>query len=78
MDHVHSKYVFQHLETKFEFIYYDQHGHGKSDIIDPNTFTYSEFVEDIEELRLALKLDNFYLLGQSSGSYISLMYAEKY
>jgi len=51
-----------------EFIYYDQLGSGKSDHpTDLSLWDLPRFVEEVEQVRLALGLDssNFYLLGHS-------------
>ncbi len=64
-----------------EFIYLDQLGTGFSD--NPNDVTYwdlNRYVEEIEQVRVALSLDNsnFYLLGHSWGGILAMQYALKY
>lgn len=64
-----------------EIIYYDQLGCGNSD--NPNDTTFWQlprFVEEVEQVRQALKLDstNFYLLGHSWGGILATEYALKY
>lgn len=64
-----------------EFIYYDQLGCGNSD--NPNDITFwdlSRYVEEVEQVRKALNLDNsnFYLLGHSWGGILAMEYALKY
>ncbi|MFZ9743274.1 MAG: proline iminopeptidase-family hydrolase [Chitinophagaceae bacterium] len=64
-----------------EFIYYDQLGCGYSD--NPNDTAYwdlDRFVEEVEQVRLALGLnkDNFYLLGHSWGGILAMQYSLKY
>src|SRR6218665_69949 len=64
-----------------ELIYYDQLGCGNSD--NPNDTTFWQlprFVEEVEQVRQALKLDssNFYLLGHSWGGILAMEYALKY
>lgn len=64
-----------------EFIYYDQLGCGNSDNPnDPALWDLSRFVEEVEQVRQALKLDkdNFYLLGHSWGGILASQYALKY
>ena len=64
-----------------EFIYYDQLGTGNSDNPnDPALWDLPRFVEEIEQVRLALQLDkdNFYLLGHSWGGILAAEYALKY
>ncbi len=64
-----------------EFIYYDQLGCGNSDNPDDTAYwDLARFVEEVEQVRKALKLDknNFYLLGHSWGGILAMQYALKY
>jgi proline iminopeptidase len=64
-----------------EYYYYDQLGSAYSDQPDaPELWDTPRFVEEVEQVRKALKLDssNFYLLGQSWGGLLALEYALKY
>ncbi len=64
-----------------EFIYYDQLGRGKSDRpTDLSLWDLPRFVEEVEQVRIALGLDssNFYLLGHSWGGILAAEYALKY
>jgi proline iminopeptidase len=64
-----------------EFIYYDQLGSAGSDQpTDTDLWTTPRFVEEVEQVRLALGLnrDNFYLLGHSWGGILAVEYALKY
>ena len=64
-----------------EFIYYDQLGSYLSDKpTDSSLWTTDRFVEEVEQVRQALKLDssNFYLLGHSWGGILGIEYALKY
>ena len=64
-----------------EYYYYDQLGSAYSDQPDaPELWDVPRFVEEVEQVRQALKLDNgnFYLLGQSWGGILALEYALKY
>src|SRR6202011_2737237 len=47
---------------------------------DPSLWDLPRFVEEVEQVRTALKLDksNFYLYGQSWGGVLALEYALKY
>lgn len=77
---------FEGLETWLaaegvEFIYYDQLGSAYSDQpTDPSLWTIDRFVDEVEQVRLALGLtrDNFYLLGHSWGGILAVEYALKY
>ena len=64
-----------------EYIYYDQLGSYYSDQPNDNSlWTNDRFVEEVEQVRKALKLDksNFYLMGQSWGGILAMEYALKY
>lgn len=64
-----------------EYYYYDQLGSHYSDQPDePELWELPRFVEEVEQVRQALKLDsdNFYLLGHSWGGILGMEYALKY
>jgi proline iminopeptidase len=74
---------FEALERPFaahgiELIYYDQLGSAFSDQPnDTSLWTLSRFVDEVEQVRVALGLDkdNFYLLGHSWGGILAVEYA---
>ena len=64
-----------------EYYFYDQLGSYYADQPDiPDLWELPRFVEEVEQVRKALKLDhsNFYLLGHSWGGMLALEYALKY
>lgn len=64
-----------------EYYYYDQLGSYYSDQpADSSLWTIERFVEEVEDVRKALHLDNsnFYLLGSSWGGILAMEYALKY
>jgi proline iminopeptidase len=64
-----------------EYYYYDQLGSYYSDQPDePDLWELPRFVEEVEQVRRALRLDNtnFYLLGHSWGGILAMEYALKY
>ncbi len=64
-----------------EYYYYDQLGSAYSDQPDkPELWEIPRFVDEVEQVRLALGLDssNFYLLGHSWGGILAIEYALKY
>lgn len=64
-----------------EYIYYDQLGSYFSDQpSDTSLWTIGRFVDELEQVRVALGLDkdNFYLLGQSWGGILAMEYALKH
>jgi len=67
--------------AEIEYYYYDQLGSYYSDQPKDDTlYEIDRFVEEVEQVRKALKLDksNFYLLGQSWGGILAVEYALKY
>lgn len=65
----------------FELIQYDQLGSHYSDQPkDSSLWVTERFVEEVEQVRKALKLnkDNFYVLGNSWGGILAMEYALKY
>jgi proline iminopeptidase len=64
-----------------EYYYYDQLGSTNSDQPDdPQLWEVDRFVEEVEQVRVALGLDrqNFFLYGQSWGGILAIEYALKY
>src|ERR1041385_5075736 len=64
-----------------EYYYYDQLGSAYSDQPkDPDLVDLPRSVEEVEQVRQALKLDksNFYLFGQSWGGLLAIEYSLKY
>lgn len=64
-----------------EYIYYDQLGSYFSDQpSDTSLWTIERFVDEVEQVRVALELDkeNFYVLGQSWGGILAMEYALKH
>jgi proline iminopeptidase len=64
-----------------EYYYYDQLGSYYSDQPnEPELVDLTRFVEEVEQVRKALRLDqgNFYLYGQSWGGLLAMEYALKY
>ena len=67
--------------ASIEYYYYDQLGSYYSDQPDePELWELPRFVEEVEQVRQALRLDysNFYLLGHSWGGMLAMEYALKY
>ncbi len=68
-------------QAGIEYYYYDQLGSTYSDQPDdPRLLDVSRFVEEVEQVRVALGLnaDNFYILGHSWGGILGIEYALKY
>lgn len=68
-------------QANIEFYHYDQLGSYYSDQPeDDSLWTMDRFVEELEQVRVALGLnkDNFYILGNSWGGILAMEYALKY
>ena len=68
-------------QENIEFIYYDQLGsHYSDNPSDTSLWTIDRFVDEVEQVRIALGLDtsNFYLYGQSWGGILGAEYALKH
>jgi proline iminopeptidase len=64
-----------------EYHYYDQLGSGNSEVPDePSLWTIDRFVEEVEQVRVALGLgpELFFLFGQSWGGVLAIEYALRY
>ncbi|WP_278352033.1 alpha/beta fold hydrolase [Chryseobacterium gleum] len=64
------------LEKNMQMIYMDQRGSGESDTSD--NYHLDKMIQDIEELRLHLKLKKVFLLAHSFGGIIAVNYTKKY
>jgi proline iminopeptidase len=64
---------------KYTLIYYDQLGsHYSDDIDDESLLTLERYVDEVEQVRKELGLDDFILLGHSWGGMLAIEYALKY
>ena len=67
------------LEQSQTIIYCEQRGCGRSsDATDPSSYTVGQLVDDLEQLRQALELNEIDLLGFSFGAELALEYAAAY
>lgn len=67
------------LPEGIELYFYDQLGSYFSDQPDePELWTIERFCEEVEEVRVGLGLDDFYLYGHSWGGMLAIDYALKY
>jgi proline-specific peptidase len=65
----------QTLADRRPVIFYDQLGCGKSDRPgDPALWTVDRFVEELAQVRAALRLDDLHLFGSSWGGMLALQY----
>ncbi|KYG78735.1 proline iminopeptidase-family hydrolase [Roseivirga echinicomitans] len=79
MDH---SYLLPHLEElakDYQLIFYDQRACGQSSVeVQVATMNLAGFVEDIEQIRQALKLEKINLFGHSWGGLLAMKYGIKY
>ena len=66
------------LKDTFTVIYYDQRGCGASDYKPMEGYSFDQTVDDLENLRKALKYDKWIVLGFSYGGAIAQYYTIKY
>lgn len=79
LDHGYLVPYFEPFTSKFEMIYFDQRLSGRSSAdVDSSEVRLDKFVDDIEELRIALNLDKIHLVGHSWGGLLAMNYAIKY
>ncbi|MGG0645269.1 alpha/beta fold hydrolase [Sporosarcina gallistercoris] len=77
-DHTGFKPWLSPLADDMQLVYIDYRGSGKSEKGPQTTYTLKNNVEDIEELRKYLGLEQIVLMGQSYGGMVALEYARKY
>jgi proline iminopeptidase len=79
-DHSYLLDIKDHLDLgRFEVIFYDQLGCGKSDKpADNSLWTLDRYIEEVEEVRQSLNLSSFILYGHSWGALLAIEYALKY
>ncbi len=61
-----------------QVIYYDQRGCGDSDYVPGAGYTVRQAVDDLENLRKALRIDRWIVLGHSYGGLLAQVYAVEY
>ncbi|MEG2788631.1 MAG: alpha/beta hydrolase [Romboutsia sp.] len=68
----------KYMIDKLNMIYIDQRGCGRSGVSLDDDYSIKSIVEDIEEIRVKLKLDKIILLAHSFGGILATVYADKY
>jgi len=70
---------FKELSKTHRLIFYDQRASGKSTAeVDTSSMTMKNLVDDIDQLRLKLGLDQVHILGHSWGGMLAVKYAIEY
>jgi proline iminopeptidase len=71
--------LFDLSNAGYRVVLYDQSGGGKSQHLkDPSLYAIERYVEEVEEVRKALKLGKVHLYGHSWGGMLAQAYALKY
>ena len=76
----HSIYAKQ-IDVFFEWVdvvMFDPRGCGKSSLATPACYSMDVYIDDVEDIREQLKLDDIAILGTSYGSMVAQGYAVKY
>lgn len=77
-DYLRDPHIFL-ADEGYRVVAFDQLGCGDSDRPDdPSLWTIERYVEEVETVRRALGLEQFHLLGQSWGGWLSIEYALTY
>jgi proline iminopeptidase len=66
------------LEQHFKMIWLDQRGSGRSASDPKKNYTLERVVQDMEELRIQLKIEKWVLMSHSFGGIMATAYASKY
>lgn len=66
------------LARRFQLVYLDHRGNGRSERTGTHTYNYDQMAADIDCLRTYLGLDRINVLGHSFGGMLALTYAVKY
>ncbi len=77
-DHTSYKPTFSALADRFQLVYIDHRGQGRSARTDQSTYTLDNNVEDLEALRQYLGLDQVIVIGGSYGGMVAMAYAARY
>jgi len=72
--------VVERLKGKYRLILVDQRGTGKSllDAVDSTTITLDNYVEDINQVRKTLNIQNWIVIGHSWGGGLAMALTAKY
>ena len=70
---------FEKLAEKYQIIFYDQRGCGKTDFPkDTTSITIQNYVNDLEAIRKHLNIDKLNLAGHSWGAILAIDYAKQF
>jgi len=66
------------LEKSLAMVYLDQRGCGRSGHDVESNYSLSRLIDDIEELRNHLSIDEWYVMGHSFGGILAVNYAQRF
>ena len=74
---------FQHfsgecLEENLQMVYLDQRGCGRSEHSPTQDYSLSRLIDDIEELRVFLRIEEWFVMGHSFGGILAVNYAHRF
>lgn len=69
---------FSDMASFAQIIYLDFRGCGKSNYIKGDGYTIDQAVDDLEDVRKALGIEKWVVLGHSNGGFVAQYYAKKY
>jgi proline iminopeptidase len=79
LDHTYLLPQMLRLADHYKLIFYDQRGSGRSTgTVDSTSITVDNFVNDLEQVRKALHLEQITLLGHSWGGLLAMEYAFRF
>lgn len=77
-DHSGYKPLFSRLADVAQIVYFDQHGHGRSDRCPADEWTLDHFADDVVRLCDALGIAKPIVLGQSFGGFVAQRYLARH
>ncbi len=78
LEHQFLGNYFDDLTDRFQLIFVDQRGQGKSKDVPFETITTKQSAQDINSLAKELKIDSYAILGHSYGAFVALEHAVRY
>ncbi len=73
-----EKFYGRELEKNFQMIYLDQRGVSRSSSPTDKNYSLDRMVQDFEEVRTALGIKEWLIIGHSFGGLLQMAYVEKY
>jgi proline iminopeptidase len=78
LDHSGYKPGMSQLADVCQVVYYDQRGHGRSDLSTPEHWNLEQWADDLVGLCAALEIEKPIVMGVSFGGNVAIAYATKY